>query len=479
MFENYLNVYLTNSMTGAPNSHSICECGYDSIDQYDVGRSHCPKCNAFKPYGNNGLMFGEIPYQIYNDIDINNFNEKDLYRFNIIFVKAKGTYRINFSKQKIYKHKKEYHEAYAIIFDGHDRNEQIKFFNINTREYIKEKDFYSLDIINCSDLPSTNNINGEHIDIHQAKTLRGLVNKLKALAKWCLTPHNEILIKAGIDPECIPKKDINPEGTNPMEILGIKKYTVKQLLKYEQSRSTFNTLKSLEQKLGDKAVPYMDKFVSESKIWLEGNYAEKAISLINEANLSVEKLYRYLYKDAPLQQYLYNPTNTITLLSDSFNMTKDLGMVFDKSPKALVRYHNVLVKEMNLCDNRTKDNQIKEVTRKYHYLQKISETDEDGKYKDKYSIILPTDAKDIILEGKYMRHCVASYVSKVAREDCVILFLRPSAALKTSYVTIEYNVSSNSVVQIKGAHNTRVDHEVLEYIKTWAKERNVTINSYY
>lgn len=478
MFENYLNVYLTNSMTGAPNSHSICECGYDSIDHYDVGRSHCPKCNALKPYGKNILIFGEIPYELYNNVDINNFNKKDLYRFNIVFVKAKGTYRINFSKQKIYKHKKEYHEAYAIIFDGYDRNEQIKFFNINTQEYIKEKDFYSLDIT-CNDFPSTNNINGKHIDIHQAKTLRGLVNKLKALAKWCLIPYNEILIKAGIDPECIPEKDINPEGTNPMEILGIKKYTVKQLLKYEQSRNTFNTLKSLEQKLGDKAVPYMDKFVSENNIWLEGYYAEKAISLINEANLSVKKLYRYLYKDAPLQQYLYNPMNTITLLFDSFNMTKDLGMVFDKSPKALVRYHNVLVKEMNLCDNRTKDNQIKEVTRKYLYLQKISETDEDGKYKDKYSIILPTDAKDIILEGKHMRHCVASYVSKVAREDCVILFLRPSAALKTSYVTIEYNVYSNSVVQIKGAHNTRIDHEVLQYIKTWAKEKNVTINSYY
>lgn len=477
MFENYLNIYLTNSMNGAPNSHSICECGYDSINRYDVDLRHCPKCGAFRPYSRNILLFGEIPYNIYNDIDITNFNNKDLYRFNIIFVKAQGTYRINFSKQKIYKHKKEYHEAYAIMFDGHDRNEQIKFFNINTQEYIKEKDFYSLNI-NCSDLPSTS-INGKHIDIYKPKTLRGLVNKLKTLGKWCLIPHNEILIKAGIDPECIPQKDINPEGTNPMDILGIKKYTVKQLLKYEQSKSTFHTLKSLEQKLGDKAVPYMDKFVSESEIWLSGNYAEKAISLINEANLSVEKLYKYLYKDTPLQQYLYVPINTINLLSDSFNMTKELGMVFDKSPKALVRYHNVLVKELNLCDNRIKDNQIKEVTKKYLHLQKITEIDEDGKYKDKYSIILPTNAKDIVLEGKNMKHCVASYVSKVAREDCVILFLRPSAAIKTSYVTIEYNICSNSVVQIKGAHNTRVDQEVLEYIKVWAKERNITIGSCY
>ena len=68
MFENYLNVYLTNSMTGAPNSHSICECGYDYIDQYDVGRSHCPKCNDFKTYGRNILTLGEIPYEIYKDI---------------------------------------------------------------------------------------------------------------------------------------------------------------------------------------------------------------------------------------------------------------------------------------------------------------------------------------------------------------------------------------------------------------------------
>lgn len=478
MFENYLNVYLTNSMTGAPNSHSICECGYDSIDRYDVGCSHCPKCNALKPYGKNILIFGEIPYELYNNVDINNFNKKDLYRFNIVFVKAKGTYRINFSKQKIYKHKKEYHEAYAIIFDGHDRNEQIKFFNINTQKYIKEKDFYSLDI-SCSELLSTNNINGKHIDIHQAKTLRGLVNKLKALAKWCLIPHNEILIKAGIDPECIPEKDINPEGTNPMEILGIKKYTVKQLLKYEQSRNTFNTLKSLEQKLGDKAVPYMDKFVSENDIWLEGYYAEKAISLINEANLSVEKLYRYLYKDAPLQQYLYNPSHTIDLLLDSFNMTKQLGMTFDKSPKALVRYHDVLAKETSLCENQAKDEKINHIAKKYNYLQKISDKKEDGTYKDKYSIIIPTESKDIVLEGRHMKHCVASYVSKMASEECVILFLRPSQALDVSYVTIEYNPKINTVVQIKGAHNSRVLSEVSNYISIWAKEKKVKVSSYY
>ena len=84
----------------------------------------------------------------------------------------------------------------------------------------------------------------------------------------------------------------------------------------------------------------------------------------------------------------YNPAYTIELLLDSFNMTKQLGMIFDKSPKALVRYHDILAKEINLCENQIKDKKINAIAKKYSYLQKISDKNEDGTYKDKYSIII-------------------------------------------------------------------------------------------
>lgn len=480
MLDNFLNVLLVNNMNGSK-SYACCECGYE---ERDVNRNLriCPECGAFRAYGSDVLSFGDIQYAIDSGMAIRNFNNKDLYRFYIILTKVKGTYRINFSKQIIYKNKKNLHESYAIIFDSHAREDKIKYFDINVQEYISEKDMCSKEI-NYSSYGENYNldIRGVHFDITEnIKSVRGLITKLKSLAKWCSIPHNEILIKAGVDPDHIPEENMNPNGTNPMEILNIKKYTLKQILKYPQCKDTFTTLKSLEDKLGDKAVPYMDKFVTKNEgIWLSGIHADKAITLINEANLSVEKLYKYLYKDAPIQQYLYNPAYTIELLLDSFNMTKQLGMIFDKSPKALVRYHDILAKEINLCENQIKDKKINAIAKKYSYLQKISDKNEDGTYKDKYSIIIPTESKDIVLEGKHMRHCVASYVSKMASEECVILFLRPSQALDISYVTIEYNPRRNTVIQIKGVNNSRVSSEVSNYISIWAKEKKVGISSYY
>ena len=217
------------------------------------------------------------------------------------------------------------------------------------------------------------------------------------------------------------------------------------------------------------------------KDWLAGHKAEKIINLINNANLSVDKLYKYLYHEAPLQQALYKPETTLNYLNDSYMMATQLELPFDKKPKALVRYHDVLAKEIKTISNQLNDKKIQQVFQTYKHLEQIGVPNEDNEYdkNNKYSIILPKNAQDIITEGKMMRHCVGSYVERVANGKCVILFVRKSNDINKPFVTMEYAVRDNSIIQIKAFANGKADKEVLDFIKKWAQNNNIIIHNYH
>lgn len=489
MYENLLNTFLFNRMPGASISHSICDCGYESKDNSFSYLGFCPNCNTLISAADDHLSFDKIKF--YNrKIFIDALDKKSPYRFYIAFIKKEGDYKISFSKKQINKIQSKINKVYVVEFDSFRTKEGIiRYIDVNNQKIISQKEFeQSIDNYNSYNLYKGSNYSSTINSYYPASyfselgtSIKNFITRLNKLADWCSNPYNEILIKIGIDPYRLPDGAINKEGKNPSEVLSLKKYTIKLLKDNLTTYDIYNTLKNLETSLSSKIVPYVEKFVKEnSELWLTGNIASKAINLINDANLSVEKLYKYLYKDAILQQGLYNPSNTIELLSDSFMMTKQLGLIFDKSPKALVRYHNTLAKEISTIKNRDKDNLIKNVSQKYSNLEEICTTkNENDEFIEKYSIIIPKCSEDIILEGKMMRHCVGSYVDKMAKEQCVILFLRSSQFLHKSYVTIEYNPISKSIVQIKGFTNSKVSQDVLNYIRKWAKKHKINVSSYY
>ena len=78
-----------------------------------------------------------------------------------------------------------------------------------------------------------------------------------------------------------------------------------------------------------------------------------------------------------------------------------------------------------------------------------------------------------------MRHCVGSYVERVANGKCVILFVRKSNDINKPFVTMEYAVRDNSIIQIKAFANGKADKEVLDFIKKWAQNNNITIHNYH
>ncbi len=76
---------------------------------------------------------------------------------------------------------------------------------------------------------------------------------------------------------------------------------------------------------------------------------------------------------------------------------------------------------------------------------------------------------DIVREGKVLRHCVASYIEKVASGKTTIVFLREKNRIDEPFYTIE--VMGEKIVQVKGFANKNANDEIMEFVSEWKKAK--------
>ena len=80
----------------------------------------------------------------------------------------------------------------------------------------------------------------------------------------------------------------------------------------------------------------------------------------------------------------------------------------------------------------------------------------------------PATPKDIEAEGNALHHCVGGYVGRVAKQECLILFLRKCEEPKKSFYTIE--VRNRKVIQVRGMKNEVATPEVEKFMDRWEKK---------
>ena len=90
-----------------------------------------------------------------------------------------------------------------------------------------------------------------------------------------------------------------------------------------------------------------------------------------------------------------------------------------------------------------------------------------------YSIIRPKNADDVKHEGSELNHCVASYISRILKRNCLIVFLRKADKLDKSLVTIE--VENKAIVQARGASNRSITEEEYRAICEYAKKNKLKV----
>lgn len=87
---------------------------------------------------------------------------------------------------------------------------------------------------------------------------------------------------------------------------------------------------------------------------------------------------------------------------------------------------------------------------------------------DGMKIVYPATPDEVIAEGHALHHCVGSYVDRVARKECIILFLRKSKEESKPFYTIE--VRGREVIQVRGMKNDPPTSKVERFMKQWEKK---------
>lgn len=157
---------------------------------------------------------------------------------------------------------------------------------------------------------------------------------------------------------------------------------------------------------------------------------------------------------------------------DYLNMSKKYyGYVKEKYPQALLSEHNILaakIREKNGISEKSTDfENVMNETENFSYTPSIN----------KFAIIMPKTANDMVDEGQRLNHCVSSYIDKVINKDCVVVFMREKKSLEESYLTIEI-LPDRSVRQIEGKNKRcELTKEEQEFILKWAKVKHLKITA--
>lgn len=485
-FKPYTNISILHDMPGYKYKYFECSCGYKEHVVNENIIQRCPMCNS-KTFRTGQLSFDRIE-DTFSVSEAIPFNNKDFYRFGILLSQKDINYSINFSK-KIFKDFNSSISSLLVFFDGYERNKDniIRFINMDNETEISKREFLELtrnrEIFNLSYIDSSRykKFSYESYSYMSIHTLLNILNNMRI--SFYSNPYYEILVKAGIDPYEVSSGfdiTINKKGKSPSEILGIKKYSLNKLKKYKDK---YLAIREIEEQLGSKMVQYYDIFVNDPD-WgndaLSSDVVEKIAYISKNTGLALNKLHDYI-NNCFSKQYMFSYTEPyiLNLYYDSLIMAEQLQIPFDKTPRSLRRYHDVLSKECRLIEDEIKSSQLAKEMSKYNMLELVAEKDEEGNFSEKYSIILPRNIQDVINEGKTMHHCVGSYVDRIIRGQSIILFLRRSEDINgKSVATFEVNPKSKGVVQIQAPYNQRPEQPAIDFIKKWCKKHEIEINKY-
>lgn len=182
-----------------------------------------------------------------------------------------------------------------------------------------------------------------------------------------------------------------------------------------------------------------------------------SIRLLFGRGINVMRAIRYVEK----QKKRYKRAD-IQYLVDYWSMAEKLGddMSDEKVlyPHKLKNAHDEALKLQTYAEQ-------KELTQKfnsrYKELEKFCYSDGE------LSIHPARDEKEMIIEGKTLHHCVATYAKKHAEGKTSIFFIRKVEDEESPYYTLELNKADMTVLQNRGRDNCARTNQVREFENKW------------
>lgn len=117
-------------------------------------------------------------------------------------------------------------------------------------------------------------------------------------------------------------------------------------------------------------------------------------------------------------------------------------------------------------------------TKKTQKFKKHSEELKKYLYENSDFVILcPQTPKELVHEGRQLRHCVADFTNKIIKGKSDIFFLRKKENENKPFFTIEVNPKKRKIKQVHGFDNSNITKDSLEYkfLQEWARNKKLKI----
>lgn len=218
----------------------------------------------------------------------------------------------------------------------------------------------------------------------------------------------------------------------------------------------------------DKIKYNLDKLIELGRPYLNySNYSNHMALAIEKGHLEFNNFVDYMIK-----LYRTEGLDVTVNYEHEFSFPEYcdyLNMQIEMYGKVKEKYPNNWLTSLKLM--KTKYNKWKQLHKDERFLAQ-AEKYKDLEYKDnKYCIIIPTKANEIVDEGYRLGHCVGSYVDRIINGNTFILFMRKVNSPEESLVTIE--LKEGKVCQYKGRGDRAVTKEEDDFLVKWCEEKNL------
>lgn len=278
----------------------------------------------------------------------------------------------------------------------------------------------------------------------------GLISYIYNFLKY---PSIEILEKAGFERIVGERasegksRAVNWRAKDLRKILGLKPKEIKEF----RNLGRFARLYELEKY---KDIKRMGCKVSFDKLDLLPDYKMKE---------RIREIERYVKLEKALE-YLETQEDDCGIYLDYLRECNALGYDMKNKkvlfPEELQAAHEETTKKIKIqTDAEKKENFIKSVKKLY---------DRPEYREEKLLIRAAQSPEELAKESATLHHCVRTYVDKVARGNCVILFIRRTSEPDKPYFTLELS-PEGKIVQCRGDHNRDYPQDVKEFLERWQK----------
>lgn len=292
----------------------------------------------------------------------------------------------------------------------------------------------------------------------------------KTMVRESIPLNNSIdKLSEGFNSGVFKETPINEKTLNAYELLDLPKSIVKWMVNYYQENK-----KNLDWTKSDFIFSVLNIYQKENKNTgltlnlLNLFYSDKQVSARRINDILIPKFYFLVnnnHKSSQLLNYMKNEfekqiftiDNGLTYYEDYVRMSLLMEVPYTKYPKNLDKVHDVRAKDYKVVISKEESRLFKKVYTDNPLKENVV---------DDYTFVTPKSTKDLVVEGQQLKHCVASYVNRVVKNESLIYMMRETNDIEKSFITIE--VVKGNIVQVRGKHNASPPTDVKQIVKKWA-----------